>query len=66
MIYSWGGLTQDNVRILYLSPDTEISTAYKVRHDNIDYKVNSVYPARGLDGSVHHKRCEIEDIRNAS
>lgn len=61
-----GGPSQDNVRLLYLSPDTTITTAYRVTHRDINYKVNRVDPFYGLNGDVHHLRCEIEDIRNAS
>ena len=57
-----GKIIQDNRYVLYVLPDTDITTAHKVTLAGVDYKVDRVRNYEDGIGKLHHKECDLQEI----
>ena len=56
-----GQIIEENQYVLYVGPDTTITTAHKVTLGGSEYKVNHVRPLEDGRGRVSHLQCYLQE-----
>ena len=56
-----GQIIEENQYVLYVGPDTTITTGHKVTLGGSEYKVNHVRPLEDGRGRVSHLQCYLQE-----
>ena len=57
-----GQIIEDNRYVLYVAPETDISTSHKVTLLEREYKIDRVREYRNGRGALHHLECDLQEI----